>query len=508
MPATFSINIGYPTEAYRKADIYSVLQDIPDNTSKLITPKDVRDAIFSVWANSVFKQTIGTASIEYIGIDSNNPDQRDVKNKIFLGKRNVSGVDIMSNSLLSTSNDTDIFLFNTKPDTTTQSVTKVSILAGTNSSLYNYAPFIKSEYISATAGDKLSLDIGNPSLNGGPVNIYSSTGRIAVNNIIFPTVAESTGSASNGKILRYNGTYPNGSLVWSTDTVSIANIGATGSPTNIFGSPVNINGFPLEFTDMTPTPLTVGGITQGSTFSTEPIVSMIQRILYPYVPPTVSLSVVNLITGTTYSEIGRTASVGISYSIVRYSEDIYGATISGTTFSISFSGSPGDIFSGTESGYTFSSSVVSKSFVLTVSDDSVFTYASHSATSSINFVNPTIYGFDLNSPGLATIDLVCSVLDREIIPIPGSQSIYLNYNGSGYLYFVTPNSYPDPRYIKDPNGYIVHDYLNFGLSAFTYSSLNTNITPTGGGVPYSVFNRVWTTIATCSYPGGYFEFIF
>lgn len=509
MPATFSINIGYPTEAYRKPDIYSVLQDIPDNTSKLITPKDVRDAIFSVWANSVFKQTIGTASIEYIGIDSNNPDQRDVKQKIFLGKRNVFGVDIMSNSLLSTSNDTDIFLFNTKPDTTTQSVTKVSILAGTNSALYNYAPYIKSEYISATAGDKLSLDISNPSLNGGPVNIYSSTGRIAVNNIIFPTVAESTGSASNGKILRYNGTYPNGSLVWSNDTVSIANIGATGSPTNIFGSPVNINGFPLEFTDMTPTPLTVGGITQGSTFSTEPIVSMIQRILYPYVPPVLSLSVVNLITGTTYSEIGRTASVGISYSIVRYSEDITSSNIVGTTFSgIAFSSSPGGIFSGTESGVTFSSSPSSNTFVLNVSDDSVFLSFSHSATSSINFVSPIIYGYNLNAPSIGTIDSVCSVLDREIIPIPGSYSISLNYNGVGYLYFVTPASYPVPRWIKDPNGYVIHDYLNFGSSTFTYSSINTNITPSGGGVPYSIFNRVWTTIATCSYPGGYFEFIF
>jgi hypothetical protein len=522
MPATFSINVGTPTESYRKSDIYSVLQDIPDNTSKLITPKDVRDAVFSVWANSVFKQTTGTASIEYIGIDSNNPSQRDVKQKIFIGKRNVSGIDIMSNSLLSPSNDTDIFFFNTKSDTLTQSITKISILAGTNSALYHSAPYIKSEYISATAGDKISLDISNPSIYGGPVNVFSSTGRIAINNIIFPTIAESTASASNGKILRYSGTYPNGSLVWSNDTVSIANIGATGSPTNIFGSPVNINGFSLEFVDNTPIPQTVGSFSMGmtfgynsywnpitSTFSDWPLVKIIEGILYPYIAPLLSLSVINLITGTTYSEIGRTASIGISYSMTRYSDDITFSSIIGTTFSgVTFSSSPGGIFSGTESGYTFSSIPTSCNFVFKASDDPAMISINSSATSSINFVNPILYGYNMTLPDLSTIDSICSSLDREITPINGSCSINLNYNGNGYLYLVIPNSYPLPRYIKDPNGYIIHDYLNFSSSAFTYSLLNTYITPSGGGLSYSIFNKVWTTIATCSYPGGYFQFIF
>lgn len=513
MPATFSINVGTPTEAYRKPDIYSVLQDIPDNTSKLITPKDVRDAVFSVWANSVFKQTIGTASIEYIGIDSNNPSNRDVKQKIFIGKRNMSGADIMTNSLLSTSNDTDIFFFNTKSDTTTQSVTKISILAGTNSLLYGYAPYIKSEYISATSGDRLSMDISNPSLYGGPVNIFSSTGRVAINNIIFPTVAESSASASNGKILRYSGVYPNGSLIWSNDTVSIANIGATGSPTTIYGSPVLVNGFPLEFTDSTPIPLAVGGITQGSTFSEVPIVTMLNRILYPYVPPALSLSLVNSITGTIYSEVGVTASLIFSYSITKYSEDIADSQILGTTFSgVTFSSSPGGVLSGTVSGLTYSvpPSPSTKNYVLQVSDSvaAAFTY---STTASVLFVNPTMYGFNNTiAIDINTSTTVCGVINRTVIPSPGSQSIFLNYNGGGYLYFIPPASYPIPRYIKDPNGYVVHDYTNWGSSAFTYSFLIPYITPTGAGVgsSYSLATNVWRTVATCSYPGGNFEFIF
>jgi hypothetical protein len=49
MSATFS-NVGTITESTRKADIFSVLNDIPDN--KPISPRDVRDAVMSTWANS------------------------------------------------------------------------------------------------------------------------------------------------------------------------------------------------------------------------------------------------------------------------------------------------------------------------------------------------------------------------------------------------------------------------------------------------------------------------
>lgn len=525
MPATFSINIGTPTEAYRKPDIYSVLQDLPDNTSKLIAPKDVRDAVFSVWANSVFKQTTGTASIEYIGIDSNNPSNRDIKQKIYIGKRNVAGTDIMSNSLLSNSNDTDIFFFNTKPDTSSQSITKISILAGTNSTLYTYAPYLKSEFIAGTAGDKLNLEIVNPSLYAGPVNIYSSTGRVAINNIIFPTVAESSASASNGKILRYNGVYPNGSLIWSNDTVSIANIGATGSPTTIYGSPVLVNGFSLEFVEDTPMPLAVGGFDIGMTFSSGsymngtysqdwPIVAILDRILYPYIPPVLSLSLVNSVLGTIYSEVGVTASLVFSYSITRYSEDIADSQILGTTFSgITFSALPGSILSGTLSGSTFSIGtasppMVTKNYVLQVSD-SVVSAFTHSATASVKFVTPTMHGFDfIEVIDISTATIVCSLLSRDIIPAPGSQSVYFNYNGSGYLYYTSPASYPLPRYIKDPNGYIVHDYTNWGSSAFTYSLFIPSVVPSNGGSAYDLPSNVWRTIATCSYPGGNFEFIF
>ena len=57
-----------PTNATKLQDFNSVLNILPDNTSKLIAPKDVRDAVFTTWENIAFKPTTAGGS-EYIGID-------------------------------------------------------------------------------------------------------------------------------------------------------------------------------------------------------------------------------------------------------------------------------------------------------------------------------------------------------------------------------------------------------------------------------------------------------
>jgi len=189
MPATYSISVGTPTEALRKQDINSVLLDLPDNTQKLISPKDVRDAFVTTWANSAFKQTIGQASIEYLGIDSGNPNNRDIKQKIFIGKRNYKGLDIMNSTLLGDTNN-DIYIYNTKSDTSLTQSTTIAILAGTNSSLHQYAPYIQSSVVNS--GDALGLNFVNPSKFSGPINVYSNTGKVAINGILLLTVSETS----------------------------------------------------------------------------------------------------------------------------------------------------------------------------------------------------------------------------------------------------------------------------------------------------------------------------
>jgi len=511
MSATFSINIGQLTEATRKPDIFSVLNDIQDNTQKLISPRDVRDAVLSTWANTPFKVTTpnSLSNFEYIGIDSSNPGNRDIKQKILLGKRNFGGLDVMNSSLLSS--QTDIFLFNTKPDSASQSTTRLAILAGTLSSLHSVAPYIESKVNDDESA--IDLNIVNPADNGG-INLLSTSGRVAINGIIFPTVAETSGSASNGMILRYRGTYPDGYFKWEQPTISLNNIGTPGYPTNIYGSTVSVNGYSIEFIDNNLTPTTLGGVTMGSSFSVNsfdngsgfqnwPVTEVLRKVLYPYVPPVLQISAINNSnpSNTLYAEVGTTPSISLTYSITTYArneaEKINPYSISNTSVTgLSFSGLPGSSISSTFNTSTFSAVATSRSWVLSV-NDSIGTYTK---TATIHFIYPVYYGF---TSSILTNNY--SSLIKSVTPYPGlSNSISFTYNGSGYLYFVYPGTFTTLSQIQDPNGFIIYDSDYPQLSAFTYSTQNVS------GVSYIL----WRTKLQCDYPGGYasqnsdFKFIF
>jgi hypothetical protein len=562
MSLTFSINVGQIVESERKQDIFSVLQAMPDNTQKLISPKDVRDAFLTSWANSTFKVTTpSTTGIEYIGIDSSNPSDRDVKKRILIGKRSFGNFDIMSDTLINNSN-ADIFLYNTKSDFYTQSSTKIAILAGTDSSLYTTAPYIQAIY--NTASNAIDLNLGNPSGNsvfGGAINISSTTGRVSLNGVVFPTITETVGSASNGKILRYFGTYPYGSLKWDDTNITLASIGSPASQTDIYGSPVNVNGYSLEFSEDNLVPFAVGGVTQGASFATGsffngttyqdwPMTEVLREILYPYIPPSLSISAVNNVTGTTYAEVGTTPSITLSASLTTYaresSEYISDYVISTSIISPqlmyvggSFSANPGSIVSFTTPGdiygattstltpytidYTFAAANIWSPTTVTSSS---YPYGfSYSATASIQFVSPFVISFESGitaslfgaSKSEVARDIIFSNnANKSITYYPGaSGSVFLQNTGDGYLYFMYPSSYdnvpgtPSLTKIKDPNGFIIHDSTSLTYSAFTYSGAIVLATASYYSVNYYDSYTVFRTLATCSYhAGGQFEFIF
>jgi len=514
MSATFSINIGQLTEATRKTDIFSVLNDIQDNTQKLISPRDVRDAVLSTWANTPFKVTTpnSLSNYEYIGIDSSNPGNRDIKQRILLGKRNFGGLDIMSSSLLSS--QTDIFLFNTKLDSASQSTTRLGILAGTLSSLHQVAPYIESKVNDDESA--IDLNVVNPADNGG-INLLSTSGRVAINGVIFPTVSETSASASNGMILRYRGTYPNGYFKWEQPTISLNNIGTLGYTTNIYGSTVSVNGYPIEFIDNNLTSANLGGVPMGSSFSANsfidyldvfpsgtgfvnwPVTEVLRKILYPYVPPVLQITAINNSnpSNPSYAEVGTTPSISLTYSITTYArneaEKINPYSISNTSVTgLSFSGLPGSSTSSTFNTFTFSAATASRSWILSA-NDSIGTYTK---TATIHFIRPVYYGF---TSSVLTSNY--TPLTKSVTPYPGlSNSISFTYNGSGYLYFVYPATFTTLSQIQDPNGYIIYDSDYPQLSAFTYSTQGQYI--------------VWRTKLQCDYPGGYasqnsnFKFIF
>lgn len=539
MPVTYSINVGQIIEATRKPDIFSVLQDLPDNTQKLISPRDVRDAFLSVWSNSSIKITTpgNISSQEYIGIDSGNPNGRDIKKKILLGKRSFGNLDIMNYNLLNS--DTDIFFYNTKPDTVTQSSTKIAILSGTNSSLFSYAPYIESQ---STTSSQINFNIHNPSLGGGPISIYSDVGRVTINGIQFPTIAESLGSASNGKILRYYGTFPNGVLKWDESFTSLTEIGTPGLTTSIFGSPVLLNGYPLEFWDDNFVPQTIGGITQGSSFPQDsftaggfvtpgsgqnwPITEILRKMLYPYIEPQLSLSVENTLSNNNYAEAGFLQNFSLTFSFTTFARESnesisdyfiseYGSTNSIIYQGTSFSAIPGTSFSSNFIYATSSQLPIPLDFVLSLSNVQNVALAgypfgySFSATASIQFVNPIFLGYDssiiVNTSGLSTLFASSTKL---VVPDPGSgNSVKLTVSGSGYLYFAHPSSYStDVQQIKDPNGFVIYDSSNPSSTAW-----DTPYSVIFSPLPYSntTSYKLWKMTLQSSYSaGGEFEFIF
>lgn len=514
MPLTYSINVGTQVESLKKQDINSALLDIPDNTQKMISPKDVRDAFLTSWSSSAFKQTIGNAGIEYIGVDSGNPSDRDIKQKIYIGKRNYAGLDIMNNYLLNDSNN-DIYINNTKPDSSLTQSTTIVILSGTDSLLYEKAPYIES-YVDDSE-TSLGLNIVNPSLYSGPINIYSETGRVSINNIIFPTIQETIASASNGKILKYRGSFPNGGLKWEDPNISISTIGSPETVTNIYGSPSNVNGYSLEFVDDNLVPKTLGGVEIGSSFSSGsfnnqnwPLSEVIRKILYPYVPPTLSLNVTN---GTDfYFSTGLTQTSYFDYTIYRYSNIIYDYEISGTTYSgLSYSGNVGDSINQIFSKDLYSDTVGTSSYVLSARDNNNLLTFSHSFTSSVIFEHPSFYGFTtsnipIDGTGYSQLGIFINQSNRFLFK--NSNSVTLEYNGSGYMYFIIPFNYPLLSNIKDPNGFVIHSSSMSSYSTFTYSLVTT--IPTGAlNLPTPTPGyRIYKTNLVCNYNQGNFEFIF
>jgi len=543
MSLTYSVNIGTEFEATRKSDILSVLKELPDNTEKLISPKDVRDAFLSAWANPPFKQTTEKETgKEYIGIDSGNPSSRDIKRKILLGKRSYGNIDILDDNLLSKL-DTDIYFYNTKQDSEDQSSTRISILAGTNSEQYKYSPYIEAK----SSNNSISLEIRNTS-NNGPINIYSQTGKVFINGISFPSVSDNTSNATDGKILRYYGSYPNGYLKWDYPTIKLSEFGDPTGETNVWGNPVKLNGHSLEFIEDYSVPKTIGGVDAGSSFPAGsfngqnwPLSEVIRKILYPFVKPEITITAVNSQTGMNYGEIGKTASVNINWSITIYPRDNseyiqdYYITIkkpdgtfintpdaspySGLSFS---SNTPGTKFSGTLSHDLYSNSVGTYSFIYMASDvndssqidlnipsvngeyRSGFSYSVHS---DFSFVYPVFYGFtnSVINDNVINFSNGASTISKIIQSYPGgSQSLKFNSKGDGYFYFAYPNQYFNSPVseIRDANGFVLYDG-NINISSFTYSNLLiTNYdTPTN--------YTIWRTIGTCSYTqNGLFEFKF
>lgn len=496
MSATFSINIGSIIETTKKEDLFAALQDLPDNTQKMISPRDVRDAIFTDWSSAVFKLTkSGNSNTDYIGIDTSNPEDRDLKKKILIGKRRFGNDEILDSNIINNS-DADVYFYNTKEDDLSQDSTKISILAGTNSSLHLLSPYIESKLNEDGAID---FNIVNPSTEGGNIDITSLGGSVFINGIRFPSIEENEAVDITGKILKYNGTYPNGRLVWADPEVSQTEIGSTSSPTNIYGSPVLLNGSSLEFVNDNLVPQTIGGINQGDSFPENsfngqnwPLTEVLREMIYPYIEPSIDFNVTSNDTNTIYVEVGKTSSMNFTYSLTTYAREsneyiknffikndetdeviLEGSEFNEDPGSVTFSSVDYDLYYG-QTGSVPYTMYVSNIWSYTISTPPNTTGFSYSSTSSVEVVSPVVCGIDNNifTTSIEYVNLTQeNFSDKYIGMVSSISEIGLSFQGKGYLYFLIPSYVPEIQTIKDPNGFVVHDSTIPEYSAFTWSNI-------------------------------------
>jgi len=531
---TYSINNNLATETI-SWDISGtpsffdyVLDSLKDNKAKIISPRILRDAILSLNDDIVFKETNSVSGIAYIGIDSGNPLDRDVKKKMFWGKRAFSGnssfIDshtIMNSNLLSS--EYDHFFYNTKEDNQSQLTTKVQIISGSaigvgdfsedvvtnsgnilqvpienNETIYKM-PLIQSQYVTGTT-ISLSLDFIN---RLGDIDVKSDTGTVSIANISFPTIADSITDVSNGRVLKVDAsTYQ---LYWD-DVIFTQIQSSTGSLLELFGTPTNLNGYPLEFSDTRMCPTNFGELKFGDTFENFSISEMLKRIIYQYLPPSCSIKIRNtpplnvddpFTVG--YVEVGtQFGSIEVPTPILDYEINKKTQNLSVTTLTNMIPGIYSPIVSN-EYVNVFESSqgiiispVLPTTTIFTISTNDGTTYVSK--TASITGVYPYFCGFSpLASMTIAGLAGLTKFIDPK-------KDKVVDFSGSGNLYYIYPKIHGALSHIYDDLG---NDYLVSG----TFSGPTTNFynSPSGlwASVEYYVYQWNSANIATQN-----FQFVF
>jgi len=508
--ATYSIFPNTTQEANSFNNISDVLTVIPDNTQKLINPRDVRDAIFSNWENTVIRYTSNTSGTQYIGVA-----REDIKDKLFFGKKSLYSSDILSNTVLSAHPDVDIFFYNTKSDTAPSQNLKIGFIAGSSQSLHTNVPYL--EVVQVSGGTpSLGLNLTHNQPFGGDFNFEAGQyGRIGLNSLVVPSVTEIASMISSPSASIVGDLFvvrsSSGYLEFRTGGSVTSTLGSPGSPTNIFGSIGNVNGYPLEFTDSNPTLQDFGGVPQGSTFSNVPLVEMIRQLLYPYLGPQVTLSIINPIQERNHILVSPAGiNVPFNYTLTKRTADLTSTNIQVTNSAgVVLTNYSGPVLTGSgfisqsyTDSFTFSGSQISAnlngSFTFSVSTTDGT--QSVTATSSLNFVYPYFYGFSATTSN--TQNIINGL--TKLVDVQNDQTVSLS--GTGYLYYAYPANYLSLAKIYDGNGFLLWQSGTTSTS-WTYST-NTISSPSGiwGGTSYLVFRT--TNVVTIPPPSQAYQFNF
>lgn len=459
---TYSVNIGTETESNsydlsNGAQFNQVLNKLTDNEVGEINPTDIRDSILSLWSNCIFKETTN-GEVYYIGVDVSNPDDRDLKRKILIGKRSNNQSDIFNLDL--SESDTDIYIYDTKEDNNVTGETKVSILAGNDSNLYQNAPYLSSQYISDLS--VLSFNFIN---ENGQIYINSNNDSVFINDISFPSISENTNSGNiSNKVLKYDNN--SSKLIW--DDISVEIGGELGDPDEELYIQGNtfVNNYPLEFTDDRMVPHELGSIKQGETFNSYSISEILKRMVYSYQSPIGTLEFLPPYKSG-YIEVGTSPNIDIKYTINKKTLP----TLSTGLVNMVPSSYPPitdnlyQVITGTASAIISPSPAEpgTQSYTITTSDS----LESNSLTINLGVIYPFYYGIGINN------SLTYTGMNFLIKLIDGKSDKNLEILGTGNIYFLYPQEYGPLSEIINNNVNIIND---FSSQVYSYSSPGGNFT--------------------------------
>ena len=237
-----------------------------------------------------------------------------------------------------------------------------------------------------------------------------------------------------------------------------------------------ING-KIVLTNSTPTVNTLGGINAGTTFDHMPLQDVLNKLLYPWVAPVVSLIAQPSNGGV--REIGTTQDItNLQAKVVKKSADITKVEVLQNN-----STSLGSKTSGITTGGTFDFPVTAKvssngNFNVKVTDKDGKTTTANSGY--FTFVYPFYYGATNSAPS----DVVIRGLTKKV-ETKGNKSYAFTSNNQS-LVFAYPQSYGDLRIIYDQNNFDV-------TSTFTKTVVNVTCLD-GKSIPYNVYKNSPATL--------------
>ena len=476
----------------------TILDTLPDNLQKLISPRDLRDMTLSLWSDVIFKETTASGSTTgYIGIDTGNPAGADIKSKISIGKRYFSGTYSGNDSyaIIATSSltsDIDLFFYNTKSDLIENDTTKIRFLSGTNFNNFASMPYLQSQFVTGVT-DTLSLDFVNESGDVIVENVYgdifiSGLSGSATVSFAFPTQTESSASASNNKVLKYDETTQK--LYWDDIVFPSMNyIGSTGSSLVMYGNPF-VNDYTIELFDTREVPINIGDISYGATFSGMASSEVLRRMIYDYLAPTCLIELLAPY-ASGYVEVGTYPTPTVQYTINKKSLPTIATTLNNMIPGVypAVTTPQYSSVTSTSNGIVISPITASTTtFTIQVADG----VGIGTASTTITGVYPYFYGFS----SLATMTTVgLGSLTKRVEP--QSDKIY-DYTGNGNMYFIYPKTYATLSNIYDNFG-------NTCSASFSYASQIFS-SPTGLWASEEFWIYQWNSVSQIGPPSVNFEF--